>query len=127
MSPFSDVFEDGSSNPGETENYGVAPDFACGETYHFPAWTGVPHEEDGIFFVDKKARRRELPGFFLAIIKQGGFVVLEAFDTWLHPEEVTFEDFRRHVIDKNFILRTVKRPFTPRIMEILFISKFGAP
>ena len=85
---------------GVTLNYGVAPDFACGVTYHFPAWTGVPNDEDGIFFIDKKARSRDRPGFFLAVIKEGLFVVLEAFDTWLN-QDVTFKQFYDHVLEKN--------------------------
>jgi hypothetical protein len=103
ISGFSDSFEEGS-RAGVGENYGVAPDFACGATYHFPAWTAVPYAKDGIFFVDKKARNSERPGFFLAIIKQGLFAVLEAFDTWRHPE-VTFSEFKQHVIHNNASLR----------------------
>jgi hypothetical protein len=42
----------------------------------------------------------EPAGFYLAIIKQHDFVLLEAFDTWLHPE-VTFEQFQNHVTTDN--------------------------
>ena len=98
---FSDVFYDeNETHLGGTENYGVAPDFACGFAYHLPTWTGVPKEKDGIFFVNRKSLRGELAGFFLAIIKQDEFVLLEAFDTWFHPE-VSFERFQSNVKKEN--------------------------
>ena len=84
-----------SDRPGETENYGVAPDFACGFAFRFPAWTGVK-DGDGVFFVNRKSGDAEPAGFFLAIIKSQDFVLLEALDTWLHPE-VSFDQFQRHV------------------------------
>jgi hypothetical protein len=86
-------------NFGGTENYGVAPDFACGYRIHKPRWVTDNEIADGQFtFVDKKAKPggAELAGFFLAIHEHEGFALLEAFDTWLHPE-VTFEDFRNRV------------------------------
>ena len=99
---FSDKFEDDISagDHGETENYGVAPDFVCGFAFHFPAWTGVPKYKNGMFFVDRKSHDAELAGFFLAIIKWQGFALMEAFDTWRHPE-VSFEQFQKHVITEN--------------------------
>jgi len=99
---FSDNFEDDISHGshGGTENYGVAPDFACGFASHFPTWTGVPKDKDGIFFVNKKLHGDELAGFFLAIIKWQGFVIMEAFDTWLHPD-VSFEQFKNHMMADN--------------------------
>ena len=84
----------------ETENYGVAPDFACGFAFHLPAWTAVPKDRDGVFFVNRKSHGDELAGFFLAIIKWRGFILLEAFDTWLHPE-VSFKQFQQHVTRDN--------------------------
>jgi len=131
---------------GETENYGVAPDFACGVGIHLPTWTKdrVPASGDGLFFVPERVRILPLPtlrtafemaglsaqeglrslakqygsgasfstralidavnesgaghpaGFYLAIHRWGDFVVLEAFDTWRHPE-VSFEDFQARV------------------------------
>jgi hypothetical protein len=99
---FSDDAEDDISggDHGGTENYGVAPDFACGFAYWLPGWTGVPMDKDGIWFVNRKSNDKEFAGFFLAIIKWGLFVVLEAFDTWRHPE-VTFCEFQGHVREKN--------------------------
>lgn len=99
---FSNDFEDDISggDHGGTENYGVAPDFACGFAFHFPTWTGVPKDQDGVFFVNKKSHSDELAGFFLAINKWQGFVIMEAFDTWLHPE-VSFEQFQEHVTRDN--------------------------
>ena len=64
--------------------------------YHLPDWTGVPEDRDGVFFVNKAAAKSGLPGFYLAIIKSGQYIVLEAFDTWLHPE-ITYDQFQRHV------------------------------
>lgn len=102
FSEFSDDPEDDISagDHGGAENYGVAPDFACGFGYHFPAWTQVPEFKDGLFFVNRKSPDRELPGFFLAIYKWRAFVLMEAFDTWLHPE-VSFEQFQAHVTRDN--------------------------
>jgi hypothetical protein len=129
---------------GATENYGVAPDFACGVGIHLPAWTGIPSIGDGLFFVNQRVRilppitlraafkLAGLPaqegvrglakqygfpasfsirplvdavnesgaghpaGFYLAVHRWGDFVVLEAFDTWRHPE-VSYEDFQARV------------------------------
>jgi hypothetical protein len=129
---------------GATENYGVAPDFACGVGIHLPVWTGIPSASDGLFFVNQRARivpsitlratfelaefapqegvrslakqygfpasfsMRALidavnesgtghpPGFYLAVHRWGDFVVLEAFDTWRHPE-LSYEDFQARV------------------------------
>ena len=53
-----------------------------------------------MFFVNKKSRLEGRPGFFLAVIREGWFVILEAFDTWLHPE-VTFECFKERVLKLN--------------------------
>ena len=93
---FSDVFYDeNETHLGGTENYGVAPDFACGFGYHRSKWTGVPKEKDGIFFVNRKSLRGELADFFLAIIKQDEFVLLEAFDTWFAPRGVFLRNFSR--------------------------------
>ncbi len=99
---FSDDPEDdiADGDHGGTENYGVAPDFACGFAFHFPAWTDVPNDQDGVFFVNRKSHGDELAGFFLAIIKWQGFVLMEAFDTWRHPE-VSFEQFQEHVTRDN--------------------------
>ena len=99
---FSDDPEDDISggDHGGTENYGVAPDFACGFEFHFPPWTGIPHEQDGTFFVNKRSTADELAGFYLAVHKHSAFVVLEAFDTWRHPE-VSFEQFQARVNANN--------------------------
>ena len=94
-------------NP-DTENYGVAPDFACGWGYYLPDWCiqsmqpkpqvhpdGTGQVDNGIYFVDKSHNGDERAGFYLAIIIQagadndgtpGGFMLLEAFDAWRHPE-----------------------------------------
>jgi hypothetical protein len=99
---FSDDPEDDISagDHGGTENYGVAPDFACGFEFHLPDWTGVPRDNGGRYFVKKPSTSDELAGFYLAIHKQGAFILLEAFDTWRHPE-VSFDDFQGRVIANN--------------------------
>ena len=132
---------------GATENYGVAPDFACGVGIHLPAWTGIPAGGDGLFFFDKpvpipspptlratfdlaglpaipaaesvrslaklygfpasfsirapiaaveKSGAGHPPGFYLAVHRWGDFVVLEAFDTWLHPD-VSPQEFQEKI------------------------------
>jgi hypothetical protein len=100
VSHFSDTPARFLGLPGVSENYGVAPDFACGYGFHLPAWTGIPHDKDGLWFVNRKSHDGELAGFFLAIYKSQELILLEAFDTWLHPE-VTFEQFKGHVTRDN--------------------------
>lgn len=101
---FSDDPEDdvGGGDHGGTENYGVAPDFACGFQFYFPdwTWTEIRHDQDGRFFVNRRSTAEELAGFYLAIHKQGDFVLLEALDTWLHPE-VSYEEFQARVATNN--------------------------
>ena len=89
------------------ENYGVAPDFLCGHRVYFPAWVGTTAEH-GFTFVDKgfhvvgqgALQTRPRPGFYLAIYRNGDFALMEAFDTWLHPE-VSFGDFEADVLKRN--------------------------
>jgi hypothetical protein len=93
-------------NPGATENYGVAPDFACGFGIWLPAWTRIPQADDGVFrFFDSRNALGNGPvGFFLAVQQRQGFVVLEALDTWRHPD-VTFAAFQEKVNEANGALR----------------------
>ena len=93
-------------HPGATENYGVAPDFACGFGIWLPPWTRIPQADDGVFrFFDSHAALGNGPaGFFLAVQQWQGFVVLEALDTWRHPE-VTFVTFQGQVNRSNGALR----------------------
>jgi hypothetical protein len=93
-------------HPGATENYGVAPDFACGIGVWLPPWTRIPQANDGVFhFFDSRNALGNGPvGFFLAVQQWQGFVVLEALDTWRHPE-VTFATFQDHVNQFNGALR----------------------
>jgi hypothetical protein len=93
-----------------TWNYGVAPDFACGYQIKLPDWLnrlqGMPsYVSDGNFiFINQRPAAfapRGRPGFYLAIYQEKGFGLLEAFDTWLHPEVVmTFADFQSDVKDR---------------------------
>jgi hypothetical protein len=46
----------------------------------------------------------EPAGFYLAIFKQGRLAIMEAFDTWLHPN-VTFEEFKAGVLQRNAGMR----------------------
>jgi hypothetical protein len=91
-----------SNVDGGVENYGVAPDFACGYTFHLPAWTGVP-TGDGVSVVNRKSQG-DLPSFFLGIIKFGDFILLEAFDTWRNSG-VSFEKFQQHVTQESHNIR----------------------
>jgi hypothetical protein len=99
---FSDDPEDDISagDHGGTENYGVAPDFACGFAFHLPDWTGIPRNQDGRFFCNHRSSPDELAGFYLAVHKQSAFIILEAFDTWRHPD-VSFEQFQARVTANN--------------------------
>lgn len=128
-----------TSVPGETGNYGVAPDFACGHRTHLPEWVEQARDSPmytyqdaagtirdrsgppGFLFVDRGSPfgvvgrrpdgqptigRLDVPGFYLAIYQEteGGPGVLEAYDTWLHPE-VTFANFKASVLARNGKLR----------------------
>jgi len=89
FSHFSTSYDvDGEGYP-YVNNYGVAPDFACGYGLHLPQWVidsaepkfnGTP----GFHFVDRGSKGHS-PGFFLAIYQEGDYAFMEAFDTWLHP------------------------------------------
>jgi hypothetical protein len=95
-------FSSFSQKLNEAENYGVAPDFACGHQVHLPNWclqAIVPQRRGKFDFVDKKGASNR-PGFFLALLRDGDFTVMEAFDTWLHPE-LTFDQFRSDVWARN--------------------------
>lgn len=105
------------------ENYGVAPDFACGHQVHLPWWVsrdntegvrdGVPQDprtSSGFSFVRmgrsrlERAGKAYTPGFFLAIYQEtpGGFALMEAYDTWLNRDTTfTFQDFKRDVLERN--------------------------
>ncbi|HEY2495478.1 MAG TPA: hypothetical protein VGK24_00285 [Candidatus Angelobacter sp.] len=116
FSHFSEVYD-----PPEVKNYGVAPDFMCGFKIHTPRWLFIQDAvdldlNDGLFFVDRgssfvfsppgpdnyvpAATAGLIPGFYLAIYKDGDYALLEAFDTWLHPD-VTFPAFKSEVSSKN--------------------------
>jgi hypothetical protein len=84
-----------------SENYGVAPDFAAGDLISLPAWVYAlkdpPNAPLGSFyFVNKRGTTDNPPGFYLAIYQQDDFAMMEAFDTWLHPE-VKYEQFKARV------------------------------
>jgi hypothetical protein len=145
-----------SEEPDSVHNYGVAPDFACGELVHLPGWTvdvtlmeAVRRLEElgqlskirplsvralrdqghvspegtvrGLLYMmreivaDNLPLNREFlfvnrgsslpgkadpPGFYLAIYGENGLAVMEAFDTWLHPE-LSFDEFKQSVRDRN--------------------------
>jgi len=103
--------EEGQSPLG---NYGVAPDFACGHWVWLPEWCqkSIDRSKDkanehGVFsFVNKRGDSG--PGFFLAIYqdRRNLFSVMEAYDTWLHPE-LDFDHFVNRVwwTNRNLHLR----------------------
>ena len=87
---------------GRVFNYGVAPDFACGHRVRLPTWClrAIVEQRRGKFdFVNKRGPDGR-PGFYMALLRDGDFTVLEAFDTWLHPE-LTFEQFKTNVWERN--------------------------
>ena len=104
FSYFSADFDYQGKGIPEYLNYGVAPDFACGYGLYLPQWaksklspplSNVP----GFHFIDCGSDGTSA-GFYLAIFKDGDYALLEALDTWLHPE-VTFENFRTTVQAQN--------------------------
>jgi hypothetical protein len=102
---FSDAAEDDRA-PGIVENYGVAPDFACGFQVYLPEWAKTGDQVGRFLFVNRGLpgreanNRPELAGFYLAIYREGEFGFLEAHDVWLHPE-LTFQQFKDRVLAAN--------------------------
>lgn len=92
-----------SQEPDEVANYGVAPDFACGHRIYLPPWV-QGEREGGFLFVNKRPTSPSdvnRPGFYLAIYQQpDGLSLMEAFDTWLHPE-LDFRQFKDGVLQRN--------------------------
>jgi hypothetical protein len=83
-----------------TVHFGVAPDFACGDTTYLPAvYADISSKivtEPHWTFIDRSSDSSH-PGYFLAVYHQfdnpvGGYGFMEAFDTWLHPG-YTFDQF----------------------------------
>jgi hypothetical protein len=104
---FSTFSQDFNDNPQlGTRNYGVAPDFVCGHKIYLPAWclhrfSNVHHGKFN--FVDEGSSedgKSNRPGFYLALLRDGEFALMEAFDTWLHPE-LNFDDFISKVWSAN--------------------------
>lgn len=84
-------------------NYGVAPDFACGHQIFLPSWTGIAKGTPGFSFVDQHSvpdGAGRSPGFFLAVLQDNGMALIEALDTWLHPE-ISFAQFQAGVLSRN--------------------------
>jgi hypothetical protein len=93
---------------GPVHNEGAAPDFLCGQLISLPRWCidaiNTNSRRGKFDFVNKRGLDGQ-PGFYLAILRDGDFAVIEAFDTWLHPE-LSFNDFRAHVWTRNHQLST---------------------
>jgi hypothetical protein len=88
-------------------NYGVAPDFACGHQIFLPSWTGIAKGTPGFSFIDQHSVADgggSSPGFFLAVLQDNGMALIEALDTWLHPE-VSFAQFTDGVLRQNGSLK----------------------
>ena len=88
-------------------NYGVAPDFACGHALYLPDWVHRMQEvekpvDHGKWIFLNNSGWQGRPGFYLAIYQdnESGFGLLEAFDTWLHPD-LTYFDFVGGVLSRN--------------------------
>jgi len=105
-------------------NYGVAPDFACGHQIKLPDWLKnlsrsdkyvsvgnytFINQEPPVFYTftnqGPPVFTSGRPGYFLAIYQENGFGLLEAFDTWLHPGVMTFEEFQLDVQERTRALR----------------------
>lgn len=98
FSSFSEDFDD----PPKVENYGVAPDFVCGHRVFLPRWCSNAMGNDRyhkFVFANKKGEPGR-PGFYLALYSDRFGAVMEAFDTWLHPE-VEYADFVKGVKERN--------------------------
>jgi hypothetical protein len=90
-----------SQNMGAVENYGVAPDFACGHKVYLPPWVPKRPDAPGFIFIDRRyPGKSDIPGFYLAIYLEGEFGCMEAFDIWLHPK-LSFEEFKSSVVRRN--------------------------
>jgi hypothetical protein len=94
-----------SDKPDKVNNYGVAPDFACGHNMYSPFWclhpvNGSDDVHGNFRFVDQGSNSAG-PGFYLAIYDAGNGVAMEAFDTWRQPPVLTFEEFKKSVLDLN--------------------------
>jgi hypothetical protein len=91
------------------ENYGVAPDFACGHHPYLPRWAveGAEQWRNFLFVNKSRSDPRNGPGFYLAIYRASELGLLEAFDTWLHPD-VTYEEFVDGVKARNGSLDLVE-------------------
>jgi hypothetical protein len=87
---------------GPGRNYGVAPDFLCGPYLSLPRWclNAIIVQRRGKFDFVNKGGLPGRPGFYLAILRDGDLAVIEAFDTWLHPD-LTFDQFRANVWSRN--------------------------
>lgn len=88
---------------GPVRNYGAAPDFLCGQLQALPRWCvdaiNSNNRRGKFDFVNKRGPDGK-PGFYLALLRDGDFACIEAFDTWLHPE-LSFDDFRARVWARN--------------------------
>jgi hypothetical protein len=110
---------------GPVENYGVAPDFACGHWVRLPEWCVAainPNENLGNFCFVNKDNGREKPGFFLAIYRdpKNLFAVMEAYDTWLKPG-LDWNKFRNGVWHRNMALSLKNH------VETQFVTTNGSP
>ena len=88
---------------GAVENYGVAPDFVCGHMVHIPIWVDPVAPHRLFSFVDRGSTDDQ-PGFYLALVRDGEFTAMEAYDTWLHPG-LKFGDFCHGAYERNKDLR----------------------
>jgi hypothetical protein len=105
LSCFSDVAPPSEEDEDSVMNYGVAPDFACGHQIFLPKWTqpDIVRGVQGFGFADRHSMpdgEGRSPGFYLAVLQDNGMALIEALDTWLHPN-VTFEQFRTGVLSRN--------------------------
>jgi hypothetical protein len=99
---------------GQVKSYGVAADFLCGPHLELPPWCSAAiesrHRRGKFDFVNKRGPDGK-PGFYLAILRDREFAIIEAFDTWRDPS-LGFSEFRDKVWERNQQLsETGVKPF----------------
>ena len=109
---------------GYNLNYGVVPDLLFGPFLHLPDWCkqAIRFENRiGRFdFVDKRGPDG-MPGFYLAILRDGDLAIVEAFDTWLHPDR-DFHAFRHSVWQSNQGLSNIG---LPQAQDLTYVTQAG--
>jgi hypothetical protein len=92
-----------TNNDPTPYHLGVAPDFACGGLLYIPPKLQrdpATRTQGPWTFVNKGHRGEQRPGYYLAIYHQGSCSFLEAYDTWLHPDGLSFDQFTAAILHR---------------------------